>query len=316
MPEAALVDEGVSRRRVVLAGGSGFLGSHLAPELVARGYEVVVLTRSPRPTAGPAIEVAWDGTSPGPWVESLDGAAAVVNLAGKSVNCRYTPENRRELVDSRVNSVRAIGQAIRSVATPPRAWIQAGSLAIYGDTRERCDERAPHGEGFSVDICKAWEGAFEDEPTPATRRALMRIGFALGRGGGALGTLENLVRCYLGGAAGSGRQVISWLHIADLNRMFRWAIERPEVTGIFNATGPNPLTNAEFMRALRRALGRSWGLPSPAWAVKIGAFLMRTEPSLALTGRRCVPARFEGLGFAFEFPELPSALHDLYGRAH
>jgi len=183
--------------------------------------------------------------------------------------------------------------AINQCAAPPRAWVQTSSLAIYGDAGDRiCDETAPHGQGFSVEVCERWEAAVEQQATPYTRKTILRIGFALGRGGGAFGKLARLARWGLGGTVGSGRQYFSWLHIADLNRMFRWGIEHEQIAGTYNATGPHPVPNATFMRDLRRALRVPLGLPAPAFVVRMGAFVMRTEASLALTGRRCVPARF------------------------
>src|SRR5882724_1864666 len=202
--------------RVVLAGGSGFLGRALADALVARGEEVVVLTRTPE-SAGAKAGVTflpWDGKTAGGWADAVDGARAVVNLAGRNVNCRYTEENRREIVDSRVDSVRAVADAIRRAARPPAILVQAASLAIYGDPAEReCDETASAGEGFSADVCVAWERAFDEEATPAVRRAVLRIGFVLGRDGGALQMLARLTRRFLGGTVGSGEQYISWLHV-------------------------------------------------------------------------------------------------------
>lgn len=301
-------------QRVVLAGGSGFLGHVLASDLVAAGYEVCVLTRSPRAHPNGVRDVAWDGRTVGAWVDAVDGATAIVNLAGRSVNCRYTPDNRREIIDSRVNSVRAVGDAIARCANPPAAWVQAGSLAIYGDAGDRiCDESAPHGDGFAVEVCERWEAAFAAADTSATRKTLLRIGFALGRGGGALAVLARLARLGLGGTVGSGRQYVSWLHVDDLKRMFRWGVERPDVVGTYNATCPNPVINAAFQKALRRAVHRPWSPPAPRFAVHVGALLMRTEPSLALTGRRCVPARFVAQGFTFHHPDLDETLHDLLG---
>ena len=300
--------------RIVLAGGSGFLGQWLGRALVARGNDVIVLTRSP--DSGPARDgvtyVPWDGRTRGDWTSAIDGAQAVVNLAGRSVNCRYTRENRREIVDSRVDSVRAVADAIRLAERPPAVLVQAASLAIYGDPGDAsCDEAAPFGSGFSVETCIAWEKAFDEQTTPATRRVLLRIGFVLGPDGGALGTLANLTRWGLGGRVGSGRQYISWLHVRDMNRMFQWAIEG-DGTGVYNATGPNPVTNADFMRALRGALHRRVGPPTPAWAVHVGALFMGTEPSLALGGRRCIPKRLLEEGFAFEHPDLTEALREIY----
>ena len=297
--------------RVILAGGSGFLGNFLTEELIEQGYDVVTLTRSPKSDANHMQYIQWDGRTVGAWAEMLEDAAAVVNLAGKNVNCRYTPENQREILDSRIDSVNALGAAILQCETPPQVFIQASSLAIYGDTRQVCDEDAPLGEGFSADVCVQWEGAFNLLRLPDTRKVLLRIGFALAPGDGALGELEKLTRRFLGGTIGSGEQYISWIHIDDLNRMFLWALGRDDVDGTFNATGPQPVTNEVFMRSLRKALGRSWGLSSPEWAVRFGARLMGTEASLALTGRRCVPARFEKLDFPFEHPDLDKALADL-----
>jgi uncharacterized protein (TIGR01777 family) len=300
-------------RHVVLAGGSGFLGQTLARELVRREYAVTILSRTPRTGGGGIDYLAWDAATPGDWVHSLEGAAAVVNLAGRSVNCIHTPENRREIVTSRVNSVRAIGAAIARCARPPATLVQAGSLALYGNAGDRvCDEDAPHGKDFSAGVCEQWEAAFAETPTPRTRRVLLRVGFALGRGGGALGPLAKLARCFLGGTVGSGQQYISWLHVDDLNEMFIQAIERPDISGAYNATGPAPATNAEFMRELRRAVGRPWSPPAPEWAVRFGAhWIMRTDADLALTGRRCVPRRFLEQGFRFRYTDLSAALRDL-----
>jgi uncharacterized protein (TIGR01777 family) len=305
---------GTGNKRVVLAGGSGFLGRALARQLLLKSYEVVVLTRSPQARNDGVTEVAWNGKSLGDWVQYLDGAHAVVNLAGRSVNCRHTPENLREINESRINSVNAMAAAIHNVAKPPRVWVQAGSLAFYGDLDDRwCEEGTPSGQGAAVETCRLWENAFKTVPLSYTRRVLLRIGLVLARDAGALSVLGKLTRWFLGGAAGNGRQYMSWIHLADMNQMLMDAIERDEVNGIFNATGPNPVTNAEFMRELRRALHRPWCPPAPVWAVKLGSRWMQTEPSLALTGRRGRPARFLKLGFKFQFPELRGALKDIYG---
>jgi uncharacterized protein (TIGR01777 family) len=300
--------------RVVVPGGSGFLGQALAADLAARGYDVVVFTRAPAAWRGPGRAVAWDGRTVGDWASELDGSLAVVNLAGKNVNCRYTPANRREIVDSRVDSVAAVGAAIQRCARPPAVWLQAASLAIYGDAGDAlCDEDAPPGRGFPVETCLAWERAFAATSTPATRRAVLRISFVLGRGNGALKVLTGLTRWFLGGTVGSGRQWVSWLHVADWNAVVRLLIERPDLGGVFNVTGPDPVTNADLMRALRRALGRPWSPPAPAPIVRLGALAMGTEGDLALTGRRGIPRRLEQAGFRFAFPDLDPALADLLG---
>jgi uncharacterized protein (TIGR01777 family) len=304
------------RGRVVLAGGSGFLGSALSDSLFATGYDVVVLSRASHPNTERVTYAVWDGKGLGAWASYVDGAAAVVNLAGKNVSCRYTPENRAEIIASRVDSVRVLGEAIASAARPPPVFVQAGSLAIYGDTGDRvCDENAAWGTGFPVETCVEWERAFAALATLPTRTVLLRIGFALGKDGGALELLAGLTRAFLGGTVADGAQYISFLHVRDLCRMFHLAIENPDVRGIYNATGPNPATNRDFMRALRHALGRPWSPPTPAWAVVMGCFFLGTEPSLALTGRRCVPRRFtEETGFEFELPELAPALAAVFEK--
>lgn len=303
-----------SKGRVVLAGGSGFLGRALAEEFVREGYEVVVLTRTPSKRSRANVrEVAWDGKNVcASWARELEGAAAVVNLTGRSVDCRHTAANRREIIDSRVNSVEAVGRAIHACAEPPRVLIQAGSLAIYGDAGTRvCDEHAPAGKGFPVDVCFRWERAFNSLELRHTRKVLLRIGFVLGRDGGALPTLARLARFYLGGAAGNGRQYISWLHARDFCRLVLWCVERADAAGVFNATGPAPVTNAEFMCELRCALKRPWSPSTPAWLVRLGAFLLRTEADLALTGRRCIPDRLVEMNFKFVYTNLEGALADL-----
>jgi uncharacterized protein (TIGR01777 family) len=239
-----------------------------------------------------------------------------VNLAGKSVDCRYTEANRREILASRVDSARALGAAIRAAARPPRVFVQAGSLAIYGNAGDRVlDDGAAPGEGFSVDVCRAWEAAFAELELPGTRKVMLRIGFALGRDGGALGKLVRLARLGLGGRVGDGLQWISWLHQDDLDRIFIRAIEDATMAGTYNATGPTPVTNDAFMRALRAAVGMP-GLPAPAALVRVGAWALGSEAELALHGRRAIPAWLAEQGFAFRHVDLARALDDLVGAAH
>jgi len=302
-----------NRKRIVIAGGSGFIGTALAKELSRRNYEVIVLTRSPKLRADGVKEMEWDGEHIGEWIKFLDGAEAVVNLTGRSVNCRHTPENLREIIDSRVNSINAVGAGIYHIAQPPKVWVQSGSLAFYGDLADEwCDENSPQKPGTAIEICRLWENAFNAAPAPKTRKILLRIGFVLARDGGALSVLSKLTKWFLGGRVGSGKQFISWIHVADMNQMFIEAIENEKLSGAFNATGPNPVTNEEFMRELRYALSRPWSPPAPEWAVRIGSRLMKTEASLALTGRRCSPKRFLQSGFQFEFSKLRRAFGDIY----
>ena len=302
-------------RRIIMAGGTGFIGRAIAAELASRGADVVMLTRDPQ--AHPAVgrHVRWDGkTLEDVWMREVDGADAVINLAGKNVNCRYTPTALAEVDESRVNAVIAMNTAIARSNHPARVLIQAATTAIYGDTGDRwLDETTPPGYGVPPLTALKWEHAFATHPTPATRRVTLRISFVLGPGGGALSMLSMLTRCFLGGAVGDGRQYISWIHIDDLVALVVRAIEDETVSGIYNVASPNPVTNAEFMRALRHAHGRPWSPPTPAPFVRLGCFLMRTEPVLALTGRRVLPKRLADMGFAFRHPELAAALQDIIG---
>jgi uncharacterized protein (TIGR01777 family) len=248
----------------------------------------------------------------GAWARELEGAAAVVNLTGRSVDCRHTPQHRREIVESRLDSVEVIGRAIAACEEPPKVLVQAASLAIYGDAGRRvCDEDAPAGRGFPVEVCLRWEQVFNSLELPATRKVLLRIGFVLGRDGGALPTLTRLARLYLGGTVGEGHQYISWLHLRDFCRLVLWCVEREQAAGVYNATGPCPVTNAEFLCEMRCALKRPWSPRVPAWLVRLGAFILRTEPALALEGRRCIPERFVEEHFKFLYTNLESALADL-----
>jgi len=299
--------------RIVLAGGSGFVGQLLSPFLVSKNCEVIVLTRAEPDHGGAVRNVHWNGKTVADWVEFVNGAYAMVNLTGRSINCRHTPENRREIIDSRVDSVRVLGQAIGRCAQPPQVFLQIAGVGIYGDKGERiCDETTAPGDDFMTEVCQKWEAAFDSVDAPKTRKVLLRLGGVLGPNGGFLGLLGRLTRWFLGGQVGSGRQYISWIHVTDLSRMVLASIENQELTGTLNATSPNPVTNAEFMRELRRALHRPWSPPVPEFAARIGSWLMGTEASLALVSQRCAPKRFLENGFNFEFPTLRPALTNIF----
>ena len=299
--------------RIVLAGGSGFIGQSLSPPLVSKNYEIVVLTRGKSNHHGRIREAHWDGKKLGEWTQFVNGALGLVNLTGRSINTRHTPEHRREIIDSRVDSVRILGEAIGRCVQPPKVFVQLAGVGIYGDKGERiCDETTAPGDDFVSEVCKKWEAAFDSVDSPSTRKVLLRLGVVLGRNGGFLHVLSRLTRWFLGGQVGEGRQYISWIHIADLSRMILQAIDQEQLTGVFNATAPNPVTNAELMRGLRRALLRPWSPPVPEFAARIGSWLMGTEASLALVSQRCVPKRFLEKNFEFEFPNLREALANIY----
>ena len=300
----------------MLAGGSGFIGRALAEELLRHNFEVVVLTRQRRERDDEAIlNVEWDGEHVGEWIQHLDGAEAVVNLAGCSINCRHTPENLAEILASRTGPIRTIAAAIHHhLRVPPRLWLQAGAVGFYGNRQDEwCDETTGGGQGRLAEICRQWEDAFYSADVPKTRRILFRIGIVLGHDGGALPVMANYARWFLGGAAGDGRQYLSWIHLADLIQMFRLALEYDNFfAGTYNAVAPHPATNSEFMRTLRRTLYRPWCPPVPAWAIKLSAGITQTEPSLVLEGCRCAPKRFLETGFEYKFPDLRGALKNIH----
>lgn len=298
--------------KVVLAGGSGFLGRRLQRVFAAAGYEVVVLTRRPGSVAAPARAVAWDPAKFGPWTQELEGAAAVINLAGKNVDCRPSAANRRAILKSRLNSVRALAEAVRRCAQPPATWIQASSLAIYGDAGPLwCDETAPLGDGFAPEVCTQWEASFAKTPLPPLRKVLLRIGFVLSPEAGALPVLAGLAKWFAGAPAGSGRQWVSWIHAHDMDRIFLRAVADPALVGTFNACTAGPVTNAELMAELRALYRRPWLPAMPAWLVRAAAWLLHSDASLALTGRRGLPGRLMEVGFRFDYPALGPALDEM-----
>lgn len=302
-------------KKIVIAGGSGFLGAAISKKLIAHNYDVVILTRSNHDSSVPGSKlryVYWNATSLGDWTSELEGAGALINLTGRSINCIHTDKNKREIIESRVNSVRVLAEALSRCKVPPPLWIQASALGIYGDVGERiCDEGSPAGTGFLAETCTLWEEAFEKVPA-SIRKVTLRIGFVLGREGGGLPPLIAITKAFLGGTVGSGRQYISWIHIADICELVHFAIEGQHVHGTLNATAPAAVPNREFMKTLRSALSRPWCPPAPEWAVRIGArYILRTDPVLALTGQRAVPKRATEYGFTFRFTELRAALKDL-----
>jgi uncharacterized protein (TIGR01777 family) len=274
--------------------------------------EFVVLTRGPSRVANGVRLVQWDAKSPGRWISELDGAHAIINVVGRTVDCQKTPKNKKVILESRVDSVRALAAAVRAAQRPPAVWIQAATAHIYGDTAdELLDESSLIGDGFAPMVGTAWERALEDAGLDDVRKMILRISFVLGRDGGPLKTLARLARLGLAGQIGNGRHYMSWIHEDDLHAIIRRAINDVSMQGVYVATAPEPETNALFMRALRAAVGRPWSPPVPAPLVRIGAWLMRTDPELALLGRRVVPTRLLREGFAFKFPHLRPALDDL-----
>lgn len=311
--------------RIVIAGGNGHVGNLLARYFHERGHSVVVLARTTY--LKPWREVAWDGQHLREWVRELEGADAVLNLAGRSVNCRYNTANRREILESRVKSTKLLGIAIAKVKQPPRVWLNASTATIYRHALDRAmDEStgelggheadAPLAWKFSIEVATRWEKAFFAASTPRTRKVALRSALTLSPDrGGIFDTLLRLVRCGLGGAAGSGEQYVSWIHEEDFARAVEFLIAHEEIEGAVNLAAPEPMPNRDFMLALRRAWGARIGLPAKNWTLRIGAILLRTEPELILKSRRVVPGRLLGAGFQFHFPYWRIAAEDLVRRS-
>ncbi len=298
--------------RVVIAGGSGFLGLNLARWLAERGVgEVVLLSRS-TPPEGPWKHMPWDARTQGEWAEAIDGAGAVVNLAGRSVDCVKTPLHCDQILRSRVEATRAVGVAVRAAKQRPSVWVQMSTAHIYGDSELKCDEGSAFGYGLAPTVGRAWEQAFEEACPDGVRHVVLRTSFVLGRSGGALRRLAGLARRGLGGTIAGGTQGMSWIHETDMNRLFERAITDGAMQGAYIASAPSPVSNRVFMRELRRALGAPVGLPSAGWMVNLGApLVMRTDPELALFGRYVVSKRLAEEGFEFKHADLAEALADL-----
>ncbi len=320
--------------RIVIPGGSGQLGGVLARHFKERGHHVTVLTRGPY--TAPWQTVHWDGEHEGPWVDYLEGADVCINLAGRSVNCRYDAENRREIYTSRIGTTRLLNEVIGGLQYPPWVWLNASTATIYRHTLDRSgidwemDEatgelggheaiskrrRAPETWNFSVRVAKDWETAFFEPPLPRTRKVALRSAMVFSPApGSAFAVLSNLVRLSLGGKQGSGRQYVSWIHEDDFARAVEFLMERDSIEGPVNLAAPNPVPNREFMAALRYAWDVPNGLPIPTPLIELGALLLRTESELVLKSRRVVPGRLLNEGFEFEFAEWPEAAEDLVGK--
>ena len=312
--------------RIVLPGGSGQVGRMLAQFFQERGHHVTVLTRGPY--TAPWQTVHWDGEQIGPWIETLEGADVCINLAGRSVNCRYHAENRWKIYASRIGTTRLLNHVIARLNEPPRVWLNASTATIYRHALDRpMDEatgelggheliskrrRAPETWDFSISVAKDWEAAFFETQTPRTRKVAMRSAIVLSPvPGSTFATFLNLVRIGLGGTQGNGRQFVSWIHEIDFARAVEFLIDREDLAGPVNIAAPHPLPNREFMEALRDAWAMPNGLPMPWPLLEIGTFLLRTESELVLKSRRVVPRRLLEAGFEFQFSQWPEAVDDL-----
>lgn len=310
--------------KVVIPGGTGQVGHILSHAFHAAGDEVIVLGRRSMPS--PWRTVPWDGKTLGSWAGELDGADAVINLAGHTVNCRYHAQNRRRILESRVQTTRLVGEAIGRASHPPPVWLQASTATIYAHRYDDNNDDltgllggsepdAPSTWRFSIDVANAWERTLHEASTPKTRKVLMRSAMTMSPGrGGIFDVLLRLVRFGLGGPVAGGRQYVSWIHDQDFTDSVMWLIHHEELVGPVNLASPGPIPYAEFMAHLREAWGIPFGLPASKWMVKLGALFLRTETELILKSRRVVPGRLTQSGYQFKFPRWPEAARDLCSR--
>ncbi|NVO30740.1 TIGR01777 family oxidoreductase [Hymenobacter lapidiphilus] len=302
----------MGQAKMVIAGGNGFLGQHLQRHFQNLGYEVVILSRTTKHQPGYAH---WDAQELGPWTAELEGADVLVNMAGRTVDCRYTTTNRHQIMASRLDSTRLLARAIAACQQPPKVWLNSSTATVYADTPgtlpANTEAGGVIGEGFSVDVARAWEAAFAETELLATRRVALRTSIVLGPDGGAFPVMARLAKLGLCSPQGSGRQWISWLHVADFCRAVEFLIDTPTASSAFNVCAPNPLPNHEFNQLLRERLQPWLVLPQPRWLLEIGAFVLRTETELILKSRKVYPQRLLDSGFEFRYAQCADALDDL-----
>ena len=317
----------MKNKKIILAGGSGFMGQEMT-KYFGKENKIIILTRQVNEKTNRndydslsandlqnVSYIKWDGKTADEWVNEMNEADLVINLAGKSVNCRYNDKNKNEIFDSRTDAVKAIGEAITKCYRPPYLWINASSATIYRHAMDRPQDEytGEFHNDFSIQVCKLWEKTFYDQQTPQTRKVALRMAITLGPGG-ILIPYFNLLKFGLGGKQASGKQMYSWVHIEDTCRMIEWIYDHKEINGTYNACSPNPVTNEEFMRIFRKVTGHIIGLPAYKWMLQIGAPLRGTELELVLKSRWVLPTRIRETGFQFKHPLLEEALSDIISK--
>lgn len=297
------------KKKIIIAGGTGFLGKALNEFFGEQGYDVFVLTRSPKSKT----DIYWDGQTVGEWVDILNGADVLINLTGKSVDCRYTRKNKEEILSSRINSTNVLHTALKNLKNPPKVWLNASSATIYmhAETIQMTEDRGSLGDDFSMNVCKKWEAAFFEEELPKTRSVALRTSIVFGKEAGAFPVIKRLAKFFMGGKQGSGRQMVSWIHIDDFCRAVDFIIKNDCIVGVINVVGPAPINNADFMKLVRRHVGVPFGLNQPVWLLDIGARIIGTEIELLLKSRNVVPARLLEKGFEFKYATMEECLEGL-----
>jgi len=300
-------------KKIVLAGGNGYLGTVLAKYYRDRAQEVVILSRHEKETEYNIRTVTWDGKTRGKWAAELVNADMLINLCGKNVNCRYTEKNKAEIFASRILPTELLGEVIHDLFEPPKLWINLSSATIYrhAEDRPQDEETGEIGTGFSIDVCNRWEAAFNKYETPKTRKVALRMGIVLGRSDSVFPRLLNLVKLGMGGMQGNGGQYVSWVHELDAARTTEWLIDHPDLNGIVNCVAPNPIKNAALMRIIRKKFGMPFGLPAPKWLLEIGSIVIGTETELILKSRWVLPKRLLDSGFEFEYGDAEQAVKEI-----
>lgn len=318
----------MKNKKIIIAGGTGFIGQEMI-RYFGKENKLVVLSRRLKHAVNNRNQynsltpadlvntrfVRWDGKNIGDWAAALEAADLLINLSGRSVNCRYTAKNKKEILDSRTDPVKAIGRAIGNCKIPPRLWINASSATIYRHATDVPQDEftGEYHDDFSVRVCRQWEQSFYDQITPGTRKVALRMAITLGPGG-VLIPYFNLLKFGLGGKQGNGKQMFSWVHIDDTCRMIEWICENDNLEGTFNCCAPRPVTNREFMHILKKLTGQRIALPAYTWMLKMGAWLIGTETELILKSRWVVPTRILETGFRFNYPELEVAIADILSK--
>jgi len=296
--------------KIILAGGSGFLGQILSRHYRDKGDKVVVLTRHPHTSTNGVLQVDWDAKNLGNWISHLDNSDILINLTGKSVNCRYNAQNKKEIFASRLDATRVLGKALQLVPHPPQTWINAASATIYRHA-EDCPQDEFTGEfgtGFSVEVCRQWEETFFSQETPGTRKIALRLAIVLGKNGGVMPYFHNLAKFGLGGKQGNGQQYFSWVHEQDVTGIIDFLVSHPELEGVFNVSAPNPVPNYAFMQAVRKVVKAPFGLDTPKWLLQMGSVFIGTETELILKSRWVLPRRLTEAGYRFAVPNINVAL--------
>jgi len=302
------------KSKIIIPGGSGFIGKYVASFFHKKNHTVIILTRGKARIENGITYLNWNGKSFGKWTKELEDAEMVLNLAGKSVDCRYNEKNKKEILNSRIDSTKIIGEAIDNCIVPPKLWINMSTATIYEHTLEgkaNDEKNGIIGNDFSMNVAKSWEKTFNDFTLFATRKIAMRTSIVLGKEGGALAHLVPLVKFGLGGKNGSGKQFVSWIHVEDLARIIEWFIGNKKSSGAYNCTSPTPIPNEFFMKKIRTAFGIPFGLPAAKWMIEIGTFLLRSESELVLKSRKVIPGRLLKEGFVFKFEQLEKVLKDI-----